>query len=158
MVDYIVNKDALVNGESVVASPWFGVVGAGATVLILYTTRQYARNCVFEAYESADGQRIGFVAHNIFGNPGRKFEVPIGNARVSEAKVSSFTSNLMALRVDGIKYNILMDKDGEFYHGDRLQELLKAEKRNLTDSKEHRLAWRKSVTKSSASTSSKQKN
>lgn len=152
MVDYIVNKDALVNGESVVASPWFGVVGAGATVLILYTTRQYARNCVFEAYESADGQRIGFVAHNILGNPGRKFEVPIGNARVSEAKVSSFTSNLMALRVDGIKYNILMDKDGEFFHGDRLQELLKAEKRNLTDSKEHRLAWRKKIT------SGKQKN
>jgi hypothetical protein len=138
-------KDVLLEGNSVVASPMFGVVGGFMTVVIAYTTREYARNAVCLCYETADGKRLGFQTHNILGNPGRKLETPVGNAKIANMKVSSFTSNLIALKLEGMKYNLLLDKDAEYMNEDRLMEILNAQRVDLIDSKENRIAWRKQV-------------
>lgn len=95
MTDWVINKDVLVNGVPVTASPMFGLIGAGATAIILFTTHKYARNAVTVCYESSDGKRLGFQTHTTFGNPGRKFEVPIGNATLSSTKVASFSSSMI---------------------------------------------------------------
>lgn len=147
MVDWYVNKDVVLDGGySIVASPWFGFAGLAGTSIILYVTRMFSRNAIAECYETADGQRLGFRMHNMLGNPGRRFEVPIGNARFSNMRVSSFTKSMVGVKIDGIKYNCVMDRDGDFVEPDRLRALLLADKQvNITDSKEHRIAWKKAA-------------
>ena len=143
LADYYAYKDVLLEGNSVVASPMFGVVGGFMTAVIAYTTREYARNAVCLCYETADGKRLGFQTHNMFGNPGRKLETPIGNAKIANLKVSSFTSSLIALKLEGMKYNLLLDKDANYMNEERLMEILAAERTDIIDSKENRIAWRK---------------
>jgi hypothetical protein len=144
MVDYVLYKDVVgESGMSMVASPWFGVAGATGTVVILFITRMYSRNAISQIYESADGQRLGFCMHNMLGNPGRRFEVPIGNARFSNVKISTFSKDMIALKIEGVPNNCVMDKDGEFHDAERLRSLLVTDKQNLADSKEQRIAWKK---------------
>lgn len=150
MVDWFIYKDAVTDGgTSLVTSPWFGAAGAVGTVAILFVTRMYSRNAISEIWESADGQRLGFRMHDMFGNPGRRFEVPIGNARFSNIKISAFTKDMVALRIDGVPNNCVIDKDGNFPDPDRLRTLLQAEKLSVIDSKEHRMAWKRAATRAS---------
>jgi hypothetical protein len=55
--------------------------GGVATICMFYVGRKYAHHSVHQAYESADGKRLGFQMLNMFGSPCRKVEVSIGNAR-----------------------------------------------------------------------------
>ena len=152
MVDYFLYKDIVTEGgTSLVTSPWFGAAGAVGTVAILFVTRMYSRNAVYKIWESADRQRLGFQMHNMLGNPGRKIEVPVGNARFSNLKVSSFTKEMVVLKIDGVANNCVVDKDGEFHDPERLRALLQAEKTQLTDSKEHRISWKKAASRVRAS-------
>jgi hypothetical protein len=117
----------IVNGINLAgeADVMWGYVGMAATGLIVFFTRHFANNAVFQSYLSADKHRIGFQVHNLLGEPGRKFEVPIGNAKFlspdqmkeknaakdSLAK-SLFKSSMIPLRVEGISSNILLDNEG----------------------------------------------
>lgn len=150
MVDWFLHKDAVTEGgTSLVTSPWFGAAGAVGTVAILFISRMYSRNAISQVWESADGQRIGFRMHNMLGNPGRRIEVPIGNAKFSNLKISTFTKDMVALKIEGVPNNCLIDKGGDFRDTDRLRALLQAEKINLADEKEQRKLWKKAATRAS---------
>lgn len=103
----------------------WGYFGVAATGLIVYFTRHFAHHVVYQSYLTGDGKRVGFQVHNILGNPGRKFEVSIGNAKflspntalVENAGNKSFIKNLfnsslIPLRVEGVQGNVLVDKEG----------------------------------------------
>jgi hypothetical protein len=146
MMDWLKYKDTISEGgTSLVASPWFGFAGAVGTFAVLFITRMYSRNAICQVWESADGKRLGFRMHNMLGNPGRSIEVPIGNARFSNAKISTFSKHMVALKIEGVPNNCVMDKDGNYHDPGRLRALLQAEKTDLTDLKEHRKAWKKAA-------------
>ena len=140
------NKDFVTeSGESLVASPWFGVAGSVGTVVIFTVNYMYSRNAISEIYETEDGQRLGFCMHNMYGGPGRRFEVPLGNARFSDVSSTTFAKDTISLKIDGVPNNCIMDKDGEFFDSERLRFLLVPHKVNPSDSKEHRKAWRRAA-------------
>ena len=67
--------------EFIKGDPIWSYVGGVATLCMFYAGRKYSHHSVYRSYETADGKRLGFQMLNMFGNPGRKVEVSIGNAR-----------------------------------------------------------------------------
>ena len=141
--------------------PW-GYFVVAATGLIIYFTRHFAHNVVYQSYLTPDQKRIGFQVHNLFGNPGRKFEVQVGKAKfLSDVQMREFQSNtspaqplqrslfnssLIALRVDGIEGNVLIDRE-VLIRGtepaEKLIEVLCKGANAVVDSKEERLQYMK---------------
>eukprot|EP00386_Alphamonas_edax_P001638 GDKI01004931.1.p1 GENE.GDKI01004931.1~~GDKI01004931.1.p1 ORF type:complete len:140 (-),score=23.72 GDKI01004931.1:60-416(-) len=80
--------------------------------------------------------------HTIFGKPGRKFEIPIGNARFiskvnqitrTEEEIAAlpdgfmskvFSSSYVPMAVNGFDGNVIIDIDGDFKDKARLVELV----------------------------------
>ncbi len=142
--------------------PLWGYFGVAATGLIVYFTRHFAHHVVYQSYISSDGKRIGFQVHNIFGNPGRKFEVSIGKAKFLSPNTSLvdtsgnktfvknlFNSSFVPLRVEGITGNVLVDKEGLAQSpAEKLIEILKQGENVQVDSKEQRIShWKKGNSK-----------
>ncbi|RYY83652.1 hypothetical protein EON63_10780 [archaeon] len=50
--------------------PSWSYLGLAATGLFVYFTRHFAHQTVYQSYLSADGKRMGFQVHNLFGSPG----------------------------------------------------------------------------------------
>lgn len=146
-------KDVVVEGISLAGDPLWGGVGAIATLGILYFTRVFAHNSVYQAYETEDHKRIGFQMHTIIGKPGRKFEVPIGNVRFiskvnqvtrSPAEIAAmpegfmskvFSSSYVPMTIDGFDGNVVIDVDGDFKDKERLVSLVNEPEKVLREAK-----------------------
>lgn len=117
--------------------------GVTLTGLVSFFTRSYAHSAVLQAYETADGRRIGVQTHTILGFPGQKVEFPIGNAHLLQPKEnyldpslskdesgsikSMFFSNTqIPVKLAGFKSNLVFDKKGSYYEDYRLLDLLSA--------------------------------
>lgn len=162
-------KDMVVQGINIAGDPMWGSFGAFATGFFLYFSRTFAHHSVFQCYETADHKRIGFQMHTMFGKPGRKFEVSVGNARFisrdngmtrsaeeEEAQKSGggavfrkiMSSSLVPVVINGFKGNALFDADGKFYDKDRLVKLLtEPQTLKVAEPKDSRQDWRKQAVK-----------
>jgi hypothetical protein len=150
---YITNcyyfKDVIIQGIDFGGDPRWGYAGAFGTGLIFYCNRTYAHNTVKRAYETSDGERLGFQMHNMLGQLGRKVEVNKSNARLAQVNMTLATS-LIPLRVEGIGPNVLLDQTGTFKEDKRLMDILKENRDNTdnkgkstaVDSKEKRIEWK----------------
>lgn len=118
-------QGVVIQGIEMGGDPRWGMAGAFGTGLMFYFTREFAHHAARKAYETADGERIGFVMHNIMGGMGKKIEVSVGNARVIKKQGSTFGASLLPVRVKGLGKNVLVDSKGKFYWSRRLFELLK---------------------------------
>ena len=95
--------------------PLWGIAGAAGTGMILYSTYMFATHAVRRAYLSADGKRIGFQIHNVWGNPGRIMEVGLGLAKA--VKIPGFlssSSSYIPVKIEGIQKNIILDHSGRW--------------------------------------------
>lgn len=137
-------KDVVVDGLSLAGDPFWGIFGSLATGGIIYFTRTFAHSSIYQAYETEDHQRIGFQTHTLFGKPGRKFEVPLGNVRFiqkpnqltrsdEETAASKdqggivnkmLASSYVPMKVDGFGSNVVVDVDGNFVNKARFVELI----------------------------------
>lgn len=70
----LMHKGEVVHGINLSIEPWWGLVGTFFTFMIAFLARSYAHGAIIQAYESADGKRLGFQLHNMAGFPGRKIE------------------------------------------------------------------------------------
>lgn len=121
----------------------------------MYFARQYAHHAIHMGYLSADGKRLGFQLHNVLGNPGRKIEFNVGDARlIRNLAGSSFlplSKSLVPVKVVGLSNNVLLDRDGTYYDKERFISLLSFEKdevpSEVLDSKENRVNYRKNLGK-----------
>ncbi len=119
----------------------FGLIGLGGSAVIFHLARIYALHAVRKGYLTNDEARIGFQVHNILGNPGRKYEFPIGNAKVLEHQ-RFFLNSVIPVSVKGMGYNLLLDPDGIFHDKNKLISILKqsdASKQNMSTKKEDRI-------------------
>lgn len=160
---YITNcylyKDVIIQGIDFGGDPRWGYAGAFGTGLIFYCNRTYAHNTVKRAYETSDGERLGFQMHNMLGQLGRKIEVNKNNARLANVNMT-FATSLIPLRVEGIGPNVLLDQTGTYKEDKRLMDILEENRANTdykgtttaVDSKEKRNEW-----KSKSFTTSKNK-
>jgi hypothetical protein len=142
----------------------WGTFGTFATAFMLYFTKTYANNTVFQCYETADHQRVGFQMHTILGKPGRKFEVGLGSAkflqsvnnitrsdadRAAEMSKGGLYNKVMRTSfvpstVKGFDGNVLLDSEGKFYDKERLVALFTApQELQKAESKETRADWKK---------------
>lgn len=161
-------KDMVVQGINISGDPMWGTFGAFATGFFLYFARTFAHHSIFQCYETADHRRIGFQMHTMFGKPGRKFEVSVGNARfisrnnpmvrtaeeeeLMKAKSALFnkilSTSLVPVVVQGFKGNALFDAEGKFYDKDRLVALLmEPQAVKKAEPKDARLEWKKHAMK-----------
>ena len=140
-------------------------------------------------YETMDGKRIGFQNYNIFGNPGirqhntssivllksifllwyfvttkgSKFEARPHNVTFGH---EVYRTSLMPVKVYGLDYFILLDRDGFFYDNGRLYDMIKESTENkvnlsanktgpgvVIDSKEDRIKHMKSLYQRNKNTS-----
>ena len=130
------------------------IIGIAATGFILYVAREYAHASVYQLYETEDKQRLGFQTLTMFGQPGRKVEVPRTLPKfVSPKQVTGFIEQLsiqrktkmfnteenegllkkawrntagstIPIKVEGVKNNILIDKTGTFFHDHDLLDIV----------------------------------
>lgn len=168
VIHSVLYKGIVVDGINLAGDPTWGYVGMFATGFLLFFSRSFAHHSCYRCYESADRKRIGFQVHTMLGNPGRKFEVAIGNARfASNKKYTALGSNVIGaelgkggflssvmrtsmvpIRVEGIAGNILLDQYGTFNNDKRLIQLVERGSPTATldkevDSKDQRTALRK---------------
>jgi len=127
----------VIQGVELGGNPTWGYFGAFCTGLMFYASQQFSHHAVYRAYESSDGLRIGFQMHNLFGQPGRKLEVAIGNARLLDGTGKSnlgLGGSYLLLRVVGVNRNVILDHKGQFFYNSRLYDLLE---RGVTSSSHH---------------------
>jgi hypothetical protein len=122
-------EGVVIEGIKLGGDPRWGFAGAFATGLMFYASQQYAHHAALKCYETADGERLGFQMHTIFGQPGRKIECRIGNAYLGERR-GNFGSSYIPVRVKGVNRNVLVDDTCNFFvekkeEGPRLFQLLK---------------------------------
>jgi hypothetical protein len=162
-------KGVVVQGIDLSGDPYFGTFGLIGCGAVLFFARMFAHSTAYRVYESADQQRIGFQVHTILGFPGRKLEVPLGNARyvtpsniltrgdeeLAKAKQKSgfmskvMNTSMVPVRVIGFKGNMLIDSDGDFYDKNRLNELLSDPEKHIASSaKKLAVEWNKNGAKS----------
>lgn len=166
LVHYAMYKDVVVQGINIAGDPMWGSFGAFATGFFLYFARTFAHHSIFQCYETADHKRIGFQMHTMFGHPGRKFEVSIGNARFisrnngmtrsaeEEEAVNGgvfrkiLSTSLVPVVVNGFKGNALFDAEGKFYNKERLVSLLlEPQVLKVAEPKDTRQDWKKQTLK-----------
>jgi len=138
-MNYAINHDVVVQGIEIGGSLGWGMVGAFGTGAILFFSREYAHHAVSRSYLSDDGKRIGFQVYTVLGYPGRKYEVPIGNARLMRTQ-SLFFSSVTPVSVEGMGKNLLLDPRGAFYEDGKLLQLLSMTKEDTLVTKEQRVA------------------
>jgi len=125
LVNSYVYKDVVIQGIDLGGDPRWSIAGFMGTTLIFYCTREYSNHAALYAYESADGQRLGFQMYTMIGHPGRKIEANIGNVRLANTVAFNLGSDsFVPLRIEGVSKNVLLDKDGTYYSNNRLKELL----------------------------------
>jgi hypothetical protein len=98
-------------------SPVWGMFGYVATTGIFVATYAYSHRVVHTAYESKDGQRLGFQRHNILGQAGYKVEALPSNVKFGH---EVYRTTLMPVQVKGIDSFVLLDRDGVYYDNGRI--------------------------------------
>jgi hypothetical protein len=136
-------KGVVVEGINLAGDPFWGTFGSFATGAIVFFARSFAHSSVYQAYETADHKRIGFQMHTIFGKPGRKVEVEVGNVRFLQKNnqivrsnepgaampESGFVSKVTAssyvpIKVEGIVGNVIVDITADYYDKTRFIQLI----------------------------------
>jgi len=168
LVQYALYKDVVIQGINLGGDPTWAYFGSIATAAIVYFSRTYAHHSVYQCYQSADGMRIGFQVHTLWGYPGRKFEVKIGDARFlsksnpilssvyGDDTSSSLNSkqgvvshllktSMIPIVANGFQGNLLLDEHGFYIDKPRLAELLTVDSKNAVDSKRLRVQWMQQV-------------
>jgi hypothetical protein len=107
---------------------------------LIYLTGTYAMHCIYKCSESSDGKKILLQVHNIFGKPGRVYEVPIGSTCVLPAQ----NLDAIAISVEGFSKNFVFSSAEKFNLNPRLRELLEVDRGAFA--KEDRSTWRREVT------------
>jgi len=168
LVSYAIYKDVVIQGIDLSVHPVWAAFGISMTMMVLYFSRKYANSAILQAYESADGKRIGVQMHTILGFPGKKIEFPIGSAKLFEPKEhyfdpnhvptksekgivgKLFSSNQIPIQVNGFPTNLVVDKQGTYYENFRLLDLLTPkEAQDVVQAveKEERINWKHSNNK-----------
>ena len=126
---YVINPNSEIPGliSEYPVLGFFGLFGCG---VMTYFINVFSASYCHRVYESSDEKRIGFQVHNILGVPSRKFEVPKHSAKIigSDGKEANLPQdfrtvkngnflggNYVMIRVEGIGYNILVNKGGSFH-------------------------------------------
>lgn len=131
------------------SDPNIGFVGTAATVLMAWLTRYFAHRAVYRLFVSPDEKFIIIQTHTMLGFPGKKFQIPIGNAAfirpletfLSQSRKKLFASSYLPIKVDGISGNLLVEPAGFVDIKSPLLKLL--EKGTVViDQKETRVNWR----------------
>eukprot|EP01041_Mallomonas_annulata_P000765 gene765-1460_t len=136
--NYFMNHNVVLHGIEMGGDVAWGSIGLFGTGLIFYFTREYAIHAVRRCYLTADNKRLGFQVHTILGYSGRKYEVPIGNAKFLPAR-SVFMSSVLPVSIKGFNKNLLIDPLGTFYHDEKLKKLLSSSEEFSMHSKEDRI-------------------
>jgi hypothetical protein len=82
----------------------------------------------------------------MFGNNGRKLEVPIGNAKIgAKSALDNFGPDYYRINVQGLSKNLVIAKSGEFYQNEELIKLLfmPQTKTIVEKGKQERIEWYK---------------
>jgi hypothetical protein len=109
---------------------------------MIYLTHVYAKYAVHRIYESSDKKRIGFQVHNIFGSPGRVFEIPLGNIKI----VDYTGTGPVALEISGFGKHFVVSDREQFYKNKYLIDLISKSALNCIDeSKAQRTEWYKTA-------------
>lgn len=125
-----------------------GYVGTAATFVLAYFTRHFANQCANCVYITRDKKRLGFQVHNLMGNPGKIFEVPVGKAIFSATptteKRALLRSGYVPIKIEGMSSKLLVEMDGFFPDKQSYVDLLDS-KRQLPEVKSSRIEWHKSI-------------
>jgi succinate dehydrogenase hydrophobic anchor subunit len=113
-------------GVDMGGDPRWGYFGFGVTVVIFAATRLYGHSAVRSSYVSADGQRLGFQMHTMFGAPGRRIEALPRNVEFEQdAKVRGGS---IRLKVKGVERWVILDYDGDYHDDGVLKRILSKQK------------------------------
>ena len=107
----------------------------------IYFAAIYSSHCVYRCYENPINKTLRFQVHTVLGGPGKNYEIPIGNASITESK-----SNAVGVRVEGLGKNLVFGDRNAFDSSERLNYLLNISKEDFA--KEERQAARKNLSKS----------
>lgn len=151
----------VVQGIDLSVHPMWAAFGVTLTGAVAYFSRTFAHSAVLQAYETADGKRIGVQTHTILGFPGQKIEFPIGSAELFEAKEKYldpkfqeqptgikgmiFSNSQIPVKLTGHKTNLVLDRKGVYYENYRLFDLLSpsAAAEAVKVDKAERMNWKK---------------
>jgi hypothetical protein len=131
------------------SDPAIGYVGTAATLLIGWITRYFAHRAVYRLFVSPDEKFIIIQTHTLLGFPGKKLQIPTGNATfirplavfLSQSEKKMFGTSYLPVKVDGISGNFLVEPSGFLNIKSPLLALL--EKGSVyVDPKENRVNWR----------------
>ena len=120
---YVINPNSEVPGfiSSYPVLGFFGLFGCG---VMTYFINVFSSSYCHRVYESQDEKRIGFQVHNIFGVPKHLARIVGSDGKEAgtlpqdyrSVKNGSFLGgNYVMIRVQGIGYNILVNKSGAFH-------------------------------------------
>ena len=105
------------------------IIGSLGTVIMIGCTRLYSRNCVRQAYITADQKRLGFQVHTMFAVAGPKVEASIHNVQlVNEEQQKMLMRAILPIKLEGMDKNLLLDADGIYYDNGKLIQLLEENK------------------------------
>jgi hypothetical protein len=143
----------VVQGIDLAGDPMWGYVGSAATGLFFFLSRRFAHHMVYESYLTPDEKRIGIQVHTAFGNPGKKYEIPLGKIQFLEKdfklegaqKRSMFmSSSMVPLKIEGITTgNMLVDRSALHAYNYRFVDLLTKPDILIKDEKTQRTEWKK---------------
>ena len=162
IAQYFIFEGVVAQGIDLSVHPMWAAFGVTLTGVVSFFTRSFAHSAVLQAYETADGKRIGVQTHTILGYPGQKVEFPIGSAELFEPKekyidpvlsqeqptgISKmfFSNSQIPVKLAGYKTNLVLDKKGIYYQNYRLLDLLSASAANeaVKADKAERINWKK---------------
>lgn len=109
----------------------------GFSGIFLYFGHVYSKYCVYRCYENTENRTFRFQVHTFFGNPGKSYEVPIGNAKIIDIR----QSDAVGVRVEGLGKNLVFADAKAFQSNERLAELFNTSSADVTKAKS--AAWRK---------------
>ncbi len=102
-------------------SPLWTYLGLTGTGLIFFFTKMFANRVICLTYENPETKRLGFQTYTLFGTPGRKIEVKPVNVTFGK---ESLKTSLLPIKIIGLDYRLLLDRDGYYYDNGRLRDIL----------------------------------
>lgn len=126
-----------------------GYVGTAASFVLAYFTRHFANQCSSLMYVTKDKKRLGFQVHNLMGNPGKVFEVPVGKAVFSSNPMAEkkvfLRSGYVPIQVEGMSSKLLVEMDGFLPDKQNYVDLLDSKKLQTPQVKSSRVEWQKTI-------------
>lgn len=125
LTNYYLYHGVVVQGIEMGGDVKWPILGMCGTAVMFFSTRLYSRNCVRQAYLSADGRRLGFQLHTIFAVAGPKVEAAVHNTSlVGREQQQLLMKQVVPVKLEGMSRNLLLDGDGIFYDNGALLRML----------------------------------